>query len=83
MVRGALQCPGAGSRIYRSPYLLHAGCMQGSLAPWLVLDQALVRPLPAPLSFEGGATLPYVGMVAWDMLVTLGDIGPSTAPGDR
>ena len=56
--------------------------MQGSLAPWLVLDQALVRPLPAPLSFEGGATLPYVGMVAWDMLVTLGDIGPSTAPGD-
>lgn len=57
--------------------------MQGSLAPWLVLDQALVRPLPAPLSFEGGATLPYVGMVAWDMLVTLGDIGPSTAAGGR
>ena len=71
-----------GSAEPRSRSLFLTGYMQGSLAPWLVLDQALVRPLPAPLSFEGGATLPYVGMVAWDMLVTLGDIGPSTAAGD-
>ena len=32
-----------------------------------------VRLLPQPLSFEGGATLPYCGMLAWDMLVTAGD----------
>ena len=31
-----------------------------------------MRSLPAPLSFEGGATLPYCGMLAWDMLVTAG-----------
>ena len=26
--------------------------------------------------FEGGATLPYVGMVCWDLLVSLGGLGP-------
>lgn len=31
-----------------------------------------MRPLPARLSFEGGATLPYTGMAAWNMLVTAG-----------
>lgn len=53
-------------------------CVQGSLANFLVLDRDFVRRLPASVSFEGGATLPYSGMVAWDMLVTCGGLGPSS-----
>ena len=53
-------------------------CVQGSLANFLVLDADFVRPLPVSVSFEGGATLPYSGLVAWDLLVTLGALGPST-----
>ena len=53
-------------------------CVQGSLANFLVLDRDFVRLLPASVSFEGGATLPYSGMVAWDMLVTCGGLGPRT-----
>lgn len=51
-------------------------CVQGSLSNYLVLDKEFVRKMPDELSFEGGATLPYVGMVCWDMLVTLGGLGP-------
>ena len=53
-------------------------CIQGSLANFLVLDRDFVRPLPACVTFEGGATLPYSGMVSWDMLVTCGGLGPRT-----
>ena len=53
-------------------------CVQGSLANFLVLDRDFVRLLPSSVSFEGGATLPYSGMVAWDMLVTCGGLGPRT-----
>jgi len=51
-------------------------CLQGSLSTLMVLDRQYVRPLPHSLSFEGGATLPYCGMLAWDMLVTAGGLGP-------
>ena len=51
-------------------------CVQGSLSSYLVLDQDHVRPLPAGLSFEAGATLPYVGMVCWDLLVNMASLGP-------
>ena len=51
-------------------------CIQGSLSNFIVLDKEYVRKLPMDLSFEGGATLPYIGMVSWDMLVTLGGLGP-------
>jgi len=51
-------------------------CVQGSLSSYVVLDKEYVRPLPVGLSFEAGATLPYCGMVVWDMLVTMGDLGP-------
>ena len=36
-----------------------------------------MRPLPTSLSFEAGATLPYCGMVVWDMLVSMGGLGPN------
>ena len=52
-------------------------CVQGSLSNYLVLEREYVRPLPPGLSFEAGATLPYCGMVVWDMLVTMGGLGPS------
>ena len=52
-------------------------CVQGSLSTYLVLDQSHVRPLPAGLSYEAGATLPYVSMVAMDLLVTLAKLGPN------
>lgn len=58
-------------------------CVQGSLANFLVLDRDFVRLLPASVSFEGGATLPYSGMVAWDMLVTCGGLGPRTQSRDK
>jgi len=51
-------------------------CVQGSLSNYLVLEKEFVRKLPDELSFEGGATLPYVGMVCWDLLVSLGGLGP-------
>ena len=52
-------------------------CVQGSLSNYLVLEREYVRPLPSSLSFEAGATLPYCGMVVWDMLVSMGGLGPS------
>jgi len=52
-------------------------CVQGSLSNYLVLDKEYVRPLPPGLSFEAGATLPYCGMVVWDMLVSMGGLGPA------
>ena len=51
-------------------------CVQGSLSSFLVLDSQHVRQLPSGLSFEAGATLPYVGMVCWDLLVTMAKLGP-------
>jgi len=51
-------------------------CMQGSLSNYLVLEREYVRLLPPGLSYEAGATLPYCGMVVWDMLVTMGGLGP-------
>ena len=54
-------------------------CVQGSLSSYLVLDKQHVRPLPAGLSFEAGATLPYVGMVCWDLLVNMANLGPYPA----
>jgi len=54
-------------------------CVQGSLASFLVLDQSHVRPLPPSLTYEAGATLPYVGMVCWDLLVTMANLGPRPA----
>jgi len=51
-------------------------CVQGSLSNYLVLEKEYVRPLPPGLSFEAGATLPYCGMVVWDMLVSMGGLGP-------
>ena len=51
-------------------------CVQGSLSSYIVLDQDHVRPLPPGLSFEAGATLPYVGMVCWDLLVNMASLGP-------
>jgi len=52
-------------------------CVQGSLSNYLVLEREYVRPLPTSLSFEAGATLPYCGMVVWDMLVSMGGLGPN------
>ena len=51
-------------------------CVQGSLSTLLVLDQDHVRLLPPCLTYEAGATLPYVGMVSWDLLVTMAGLGP-------
>ena len=51
-------------------------CLQGSLSTLLVLDQTHVRRLPPGLTYEAGATLPYVSMVSWDILVTLAHLGP-------
>ena len=39
-------------------------------------SSCFVRRLPDSLTFEGGATLPYSGMVVWDLLVTSGGLGP-------
>lgn len=51
-------------------------CMQGSLSTFTVLDSSFIRLLPDSLTFEAGATLPYSGMVVWDLLVTSGGLGP-------
>lgn len=53
-------------------------CVQGSMSHFVVLNQDLIKKLPETLTFESGATLPYCGMVAWDMLVTSGGLGPQS-----
>lgn len=53
-------------------------CVQGSMSHFIVLNQDLIKKLPETLTFESGATLPYCGMVAWDMLVTSGGLGPQS-----
>ena len=59
---------------YKSrPAVANAVCADSPrLALKKFFPRQYVRSLPAPLSFEGGATLPYCGMLAWDMLVTAG-----------
>jgi len=52
-------------------------CYQGSLSSFLLLSSEYIRPLPKSLTFESGATLPYTGLVAWDLLVTSGGLGPN------
>jgi len=58
-------------------------CQQGSLSTYSILSSEYVRPLPASLSFEGGATLPHAGLVAWDLLVTSAGLGPYPASKDK
>jgi len=66
----------AGLRVGDRVWFVVPHCVQGALTKYIVLDSQYVRPLPARLSFEGGATLPYTGMAAWNMLVTAGGLGP-------
>ena len=54
---------------------------QGSLAPWLVLDQRYVRRLPAGLSWEAAASLPWSGSQAWQLLGDLGGLQPGEGAG--
>ena len=52
------------------------GPRAGLLASHVILDEAGTVPLPANLSFEEGATLPCVGVTAWNALFAEKPIKP-------
>jgi len=54
-------------------------CHQGSLSTYTILPSDYIRILPASLTFETGATLPHTGLMAWDLLVKSGGLGPYPA----
>jgi NADPH:quinone reductase-like Zn-dependent oxidoreductase len=54
------------------------GGIDGTLSPYVVLNEAGLARIPDGLSFEEAATLPCAGVTAWNALVTRGH----TQPGD-
>lgn len=49
----------------------------------ITLSTNYVRPMPSSLSFEAAATLPYVSMVVWELLVKHGGVIPEKSEGKR
>lgn len=57
--------------------------LQGSLGNLISLSTYYVRPMPSSLSFEAAATMPYVSMVVWELLVNNGGVVPEKSEGKR
>jgi NADPH:quinone reductase-like Zn-dependent oxidoreductase len=50
----------------------------GAFAEYVAVDQALVAAKPEALSFEEAASLPLVGLTAWQALTEQAQVGPGT-----
>ena len=50
---------------------------------FLSIPGEYVRPMPTSLNFEAASTLPYAGMVAWQLLVASGGLEPGKCEGKR
>ncbi|XP_075209867.1 NAD(P)H oxidoreductase RTN4IP1, mitochondrial-like [Lycorma delicatula] len=55
----------------------------GMLSDLVVVKDCWVSRKPRCLGFEGSASIPYSGSVAWDAVVNRANIGPATAKGKK
>jgi alcohol dehydrogenase len=48
----------------------------GAFAEYAVVSESVAAPKPADLTFEEAASLPLVGLTAWQALIDIGHLGP-------
>lgn len=64
-----------GQRVYARPSTF----LNGTLAPKVSVNEAEIAPAPSGASYAEAASVPLVGLTAWQALVDLGKVNPNTS----